>query len=103
MTCGSASAATLPFLREFTQPSIRYRPWEAQPSRSPAITVSVTARAWARLKPLCSRIDSASSRASARDSRIIISSLNRLTRLVHSRAQGLIALGRDDDEFGTPL
>jgi hypothetical protein len=66
ITCGSAVADTLPARREFTHPRIRYKPWEAQPSRSPAITVAATACAWARLKPLCNRIDSANSRASIR-------------------------------------
>lgn len=100
MTWGSASAETLPARSEFTQPRIRYKPWEAQPSRSPAITVLLTAWAWAGLKPLCNRIDSASSRASARDSRIIVSSLNRPSSLAHSTAPGLIALSLGDDDIG---
>ena len=74
ITSGSASATTLPALSELTQPSTRYNPWEAQPSRSPATTVVVTAWACASLKPARRMIDSVSSRASSRDSRIIVNS-----------------------------
>ncbi|MND66594.1 hypothetical protein D3C80_579900 [compost metagenome] len=74
-TSGRASATTLPALSELTHPSTRYRPWDAQPSRSPATMVSLTALAWSAQKPLCKRIEQASEWASDRVSRIMVISL----------------------------